>query len=42
MWGMVTLEETAAKIEEQRREAGITTPCNLEELMISLVGTDIC
>ena len=41
MWGVVTPEEAAAKIEEQRREAGITQPKNLEEQAISLVGTDI-
>ena len=41
MWGVVTPEEAKAKIEEQRREAGITEPCNLEEQAISLVGIDI-
>lgn len=41
MWGVVTPEEAAAKIEEQRRAAGITEPANLEEQAISLVGTDI-
>lgn len=41
MWGVVTLEEAAARIEEQKREAGITEPTNLEEQAISLVGTDI-
>ncbi len=41
MWGVVTPEEAAAKIEEQRRAAGITEPQNLEEQAISLVGTDI-
>ena len=41
MWGVITPEEAAAKIEEQRREAGITEPKNLEEQAISLVGTDI-
>ncbi len=41
MWGVVTPAEAAAKIEEQRREAGITEPKNLEEQAISLVGTDI-
>lgn len=41
MWGVVTPEEAAAKIEEQRRTAGITEPKNLEEQAISLVGTDI-
>jgi len=41
MWGVVTPEEAAAKIEEQKRSAGITQPKNLEEQAISLVGTDI-
>ena len=41
MWGVVTPEEAAAKIEEQRAAAGITEPRNLEEQAISLVGTDI-
>ncbi|WP_044916075.1 UDP-galactopyranose/dTDP-fucopyranose mutase family protein [Oribacterium sp. FC2011] len=41
MWGVVTPEEAAEKIESQRREAGITESKNLEEQAISLVGTDI-
>jgi len=41
MWGVITPEEAAAKIEEQRKEANITEPKNLEEQAISLVGTDI-
>ena len=41
MWGVVTPREAAAKIEEQKRAAGITEPKNLEEQAISLVGTDI-
>lgn len=41
MWGVVTPEEAVAKIEEERRAAGITEPKNLEEQAISLVGTDI-
>ncbi len=41
MWGVVTPTEAAAKIEEQRKAAGITEPKNLEEQAISLVGTDI-
>ena len=41
MWGVVTPEEAAAKIEEQKKAAGITEPTNLEEQAISLVGTDI-
>ena len=40
MWGVVTPEEAAAKIAEQRKE--ITgEPRNLEEQAISLVGRDI-
>ena len=41
MWGVVTPQEAAAKIEEQKKEAGITEPKNLEEQAISLVGRDI-
>ncbi len=41
MWGVVTPEEAATKIEEQKRAAGISEPKNLEEQAISLVGTDI-
>lgn len=41
MWGVVTPKEAAKKIEEQRLEAGITEPKNLEEQAISLVGKDI-
>ena len=41
MWGVVTPEEAAAKIKEQRKEAGISEPKNLEEQAISLVGRDI-
>ncbi len=41
MWGVVTPQEAAAKIEEQKSAAGITDPKNLEEQAISLVGTDI-
>ncbi len=40
MWGVVTPEEAAAKIAEQRRE--ITgEPKNLEEQAISLIGRDV-
>lgn len=38
--GVVTPEEAAAKIEEQRKEI-VHQPQNLEELAISLVGRDI-
>lgn len=41
MWGVVTPSEAAAKIEEQRKESGITEPKNLEEQAISLIGKDI-
>ena len=41
MWGVVTPQEAAAKIEEQKQQTGITEPKNLEEQAISLVGTDI-
>ena len=41
MWGVVTPREAEAKIEEQRKAAGIKEPENLEEQAISLVGTDI-
>ena len=41
MWGVITPEEAVAKIEEQKKLAGITEPKNLEEQAISLVGTDI-
>lgn len=41
MWGVVTPEEAAAKIEEQKKSAGIKEPKNLEEQAISLVGIDI-
>lgn len=41
MWGVVTPEEAATKIEEQKHAAGITEPQNLEEQAISLIGTDI-
>lgn len=40
MWGVITPEEAAAKIEEQRKE--ITgEPQNLEEQAISLIGRDV-
>ena len=40
MWGVITPEEAAAKIEEQRKEIS-SEPRNLEEQAISLVGRDI-
>lgn len=41
MWGVTTPKEAAEKIAQQRKEAGITNPKNLEEQAISLIGTDI-
>jgi UDP-galactopyranose mutase len=41
LWGVKTPGEAKAKIEEQREEAGIAEPKNLEEQAISLVGRDI-
>lgn len=41
MRGVVTPEEAAAKIEEQRKKI-TSEPKNLEEQTISLVGRDIC
>ena len=48
MWGVVTPEEAAQKIEEQRADAkaameaeGVTEPRNLEEQAILLIGRDI-
>lgn len=41
LWGVKTPEEAENIITSQRREAGITTPCNLEEQAIALVGKDI-
>lgn len=40
MWGVVTPEEAANKIAEQRREI-VGEPRNLEEQAISLVGRDV-
>ena len=40
MWGVVTPEEAAAKIKEQRKEIN-GEPKNLEEQAISLIGRDI-
>lgn len=41
MWGVTTPKEAKEKIEQQREQAGITEPANLEEQAISLVGTDV-
>ncbi|MGN0600656.1 MAG: UDP-galactopyranose mutase [Oscillospiraceae bacterium] len=40
MWGVVTPEEAAAKLKEQRKEI-VGEPKNLEEQAISLVGRDV-
>lgn len=41
MWGVTTPAEAAEKIQEQKQNAGINVPTNLEEQAISLVGTDV-
>lgn len=41
LWGVVTPKEAKAKIEEEKRQAKITEPKNLEEQAISLVGKTI-
>ncbi len=41
MWGVVTPKEAIEKIREQTKAVQITTPRNLEEQAISLVGKDI-
>ena len=41
LWGVVTPQEAAAKIEEQRAVLNGKTPENLEEQAISLVGEDV-
>ena len=41
LWGVITPEEAKAKIEEEKKEAGIIEPKNLEEQAISLVGKTI-
>lgn len=41
MWGVTTPEQAMQKIEEQRAQADIINPKNLEEQAISLVGEDI-
>lgn len=41
LWGVVTPDEAQAKIEEEKKQAGITEPKNLEEQAISLVGKTI-
>ncbi|KYN77499.1 UDP-galactopyranose mutase [Clostridium sporogenes] len=41
LWGVITPKEAKERIEEQKKEAGIKEPKNLEEQAISLVGLDI-
>ena len=41
MWGVTTPEEAIRKIEQQRKEAGIVEPKNLEEQAISLIARHI-
>jgi UDP-galactopyranose mutase len=41
LWGITTPADAHEKIEQQRKEAGISDPKNLEEQAISLVGKDI-
>lgn len=41
LWGVITPKEAQEKIEEEKREAGIIEPKNLEEQAISLVGKTI-
>lgn len=41
LWGVITPKEAKEKIEEEKRQAGIEEPKNLEEQAISLVGKTI-
>ena len=41
LWGIKTPAEAKAIIDGQIRDSGVTTPRNLEEQAISLVGTDV-
>lgn len=41
MWGVRTPEEAKTIIEQQKQEAGVKEPKNLEEQALSLVGRDI-
>ena len=41
LWGVKTPQEAKAKIDGQRKAAGITEPGNLEEQAIAMVGKDI-
>ena len=41
LWGVITPKEAKQKIEQEKKEAGIDNPSNLEEQAISLVGKTI-
>ncbi|MFT8710303.1 MAG: UDP-galactopyranose mutase, partial [Sporolactobacillus sp.] len=41
LWGVVTPEQAHEKIEQQKAETNISSPNNLEEQAISLIGTDV-
>ena len=41
LWGVVTPKEAKDRIDEEKRQAGIVEPKNLEEQAISLVGKTI-
>ncbi|MDR1042726.1 MAG: UDP-galactopyranose mutase [Clostridiales Family XIII bacterium] len=41
LWGVTTPEDARRIIDEQRANAGVKEPKNLEEQAISLVGTDV-
>jgi UDP-galactopyranose mutase len=41
LWGVISPKEAEEKIKQQRKDAGIVRPRNLEEQAISLVGKDI-
>jgi UDP-galactopyranose mutase len=41
LWGVISPKEAQEKIKQQREEAGMTKPANLEEQAISLVGKDM-
>ena len=41
LWGVITPEDAQKRIEEEKREANITEPKNLEEQAISFVGRTI-
>lgn len=41
LWGVITPEQAQEKIRQQKEQAGIKVPANLEEQAISLVGSDI-